>query len=237
MPWTVFERAAGHYEAWYGSPGGRRADQAECALLAWLLEGFPGAHHVLEVGCGTGHFTAWLATQGLQALGLERAPAMLAEMQRRLPHIPAVLGDAHQLPLRAGAVDVVVFVTALEFLEGPERALAEAVRVARQGVLLLALNRWSLGALSRRWGAQAKRPLLGQARDYSIGELRTMVRRAAGPRLQGVRWASTLFPDGLWRWRAHIPFGDVIGLAAVTADSLTGRNHEWTTFAKRITPL
>jgi ubiquinone/menaquinone biosynthesis C-methylase UbiE len=183
MPWAIFEQAASQYEVWYATPPGRRADQAERALLQWLLEGLPGAHHVLEVGCGTGHFTAWLATQGVQALGLERTPAMLAEMARRFPHIPAVLGDAHQLPFRAGAVDVMVFVTALEFLEEPERALAETVRVARQGVVVLALNRWSLGGLSRRWGAQAKRPLLGQARDYASRELRTMVRHAAGPRL------------------------------------------------------
>jgi hypothetical protein len=55
MPWTDFERAASQYETWYATPSGRRADQAECALLAWLLEGFSGAHHVLEVGCGTGN--------------------------------------------------------------------------------------------------------------------------------------------------------------------------------------
>jgi ubiquinone/menaquinone biosynthesis C-methylase UbiE len=215
MAWAIFERAASQYEVWYGTTAGRRADQAECALLTWLLEGFPGAQRVLEVGCGTGHFTAWLASQGLQAVGLERAPAMLAEMGRRFPEVPAILGDAHQLPLRAGAVDVVVFVTTLEFLDEPARALAEAVRVARQGVVVLTLNRCSLGGLSRRWGAQAQRALLGQARDYSIKELRTMVRHAAGPRLQRVRWASTLFPDGLWRWRARLPVGDMLGLSAV----------------------
>jgi hypothetical protein len=32
-----------------------------------------------------------------------------------------------------------------------------------------------------------------------------------------MRWASTLFPDGLWRQRARLPVGDVLGLAAVIA--------------------
>jgi len=217
MPWTIFERAAGQYEAWYGTAAGRRADQAERALLEWLLQRFPTAGSVLDVGCGTGHFMAWLATQRLWALGLERAPAMLAEMRLKWPYLPAVLGDAHQLPFRSGAVDVVLFVTALEFLEEPAAALAEAVRVARQGVVVVALNRWSLGGLSRRWGAQAKRPLLGQARDYSMSELQTQVRRAAGPRLQAVYWASTLLPNGLWRRCVHIALGDVLGLTAVLA--------------------
>jgi ubiquinone/menaquinone biosynthesis C-methylase UbiE len=217
MPWAIFERAAGQYEAWYGTAAGRRADQAERALLQWLLQRFPTAGSVLDVGCGTGHFTAWLATQRVRAVGLERAPAMLAEMRLKWPYLPAVLGDAHQLPFRGGAVDVVVFVTALEFLEEPVQALVEAVRVARQGVIVVALNRWSLGGLSRRWGAQAKRPLLGQARDYSMRELRTLLCRAAGPRLQAVCWASTLLPDGLWRRRTRIALGDVLGLAAVLA--------------------
>ncbi|HXH10617.1 MAG TPA: methyltransferase domain-containing protein [Alphaproteobacteria bacterium] len=217
MTWAIFERAAGQYEAWYGTAAGRRADQAERALLEWLLQRFPTAASVLDVGCGTGHFTAWLATQRLWVVGLERAPAMVAEMRRRMPQLPAVLGDAHQLPFRGGAVDVVVFVTALEFLEEPAAALAEAVRVARQGVVVVALNRWSLGGLSRRWGPQAKRPLLSQARDYSIRELRILVRRAAGPRLQAVSWASTLLPDGFWRRRSRLAVGDVLGLAAVLA--------------------
>jgi hypothetical protein len=32
-----------------------------------------------------------------------------------------------------------------------------------------------------------------------------------------MRWASTLFPDGLWRQRARLPVGDMLGLAAVIA--------------------
>lgn len=71
------------------------------------------------------------------------------------------------------------------------------------------------GGLSRRWGLQARRPLLGQAWNYSLASLRASVKKAAGRRLREIRWASTLFPDGLWRIRAPIPLGDVIGIAAV----------------------
>lgn len=177
--------------------------------------GFPAARMVLEVGCGTGHFTAWLSQQGLWTVGLDRAPAMLAELHERVPHLPVILGDAHQLPVREGAVDLVVFVTTLEFLEEPTAALAEALRVARQGFILLVLNRWSLGGISRRLGPQAHQSLLSQAHDYSFGSLRALVQKAAGKRLQKVHWASTLFPDGLWWGQMPIPVGDVIGMAAV----------------------
>jgi len=144
---------------------------------------------------------------------------MLAELHGRVPHIPVLYGDAHQLPLRTAAVDVAVFVATLEFLADARTALSEAARVARRGIVVVALNRWSLGGLSRRCGPQSRRPLLGRARDYSLVGLRRLLRAATGARLREIRWASTLFPNGGWRLRARLPLGDVIGMAAVLAAS------------------
>lgn len=214
MPWELFEREASRYEAWYATPGGQRADQAERALLQWLLARFPGARSVLEVGCGTGHFAAWFADKGLRVVGLDRAPAMLGEMRRNSPGFPAILGDAHLLPFRDGAVDLALFVTTLEFLDDPEGALAEAVRVARQGLVVIALNRWSLGGWRRRRASyRARHWLLGQAADQTLSSLQGLLRTAAARRWHGVHWTSSLFPGLLWKMRAGLPLGDVIGLA------------------------
>lgn len=214
MGWELFHRAASDYERWYTTRRGRRADIAERALLKWLLGHLAETRTVLEVGSGTGHFAGWLAESGFEIVGLERAPAMVKEAQRSFPSIPFVLGDAHSLPFRTGAVDVVVFITTLEFIEDGAPALREAVRVARRGVLAIVLNRWSLGGLSRRFGPQSRRALLGQANDYSLRRLRCELQQAAGARLLGMRWSSTLFPDGLWNFAAPIPVGDVIGIVA-----------------------
>jgi ubiquinone/menaquinone biosynthesis C-methylase UbiE len=213
--WEAFEAAASTYDAWYASPRGQRAAAAERALLEWLLVPFPHAASVLDVGCGTGHFTGWLAARFPYVVGLDRAPGMLAALRRQHRCLPVVPGDAHQLPFRRGAVDVAVFVATLEFLERPGEALTEAVRVARQGVILVVLNRWSLGGLSRRWGPQARRPLLGTAHDYAVPAAVRLLRQAAGGRLDRLRWTSTLFPDGLWRVRAAVPLGNVFGVAGV----------------------
>jgi SAM-dependent methyltransferase len=212
--WRPFETAAARYEAWYETPRGRRAGRAERALLEAPIAEFPGAETLLEVGCGTGHFAGELGRGGLAVVGLDRSPAMLTELRRRHPGLPVVLGDAHALPFRDAAVDLALFVTTLEFLEHPVTALGEAVRVSRRGLILLALNRWSLGGLSRRLGPAGRGALLSQARDVSILSLRALVRTAAGPRLSGLRWTSALWPDGLWAWRVPVPLGDVIGIAA-----------------------
>lgn len=224
MSWQTFDRRAGTYERWYETRRGRRVDRAERALLEWLLARFPAPRSLLEVGCGTAHFTRWLMTRDMAAVGLDRSPAMIAEARRLAPELSLVIGDGHALPFRACAFDVVVFVATLEFLADADRALAEAVRVARQGVIVLALNRWSLGGLSRRCGRQRGRPLLGQARDYSISSLRTALSRAARERLRQLRWSCALLPllPGV---RAPVPLGDVIGVAA-HLDACASRKSE-----------
>lgn len=211
MSWRTFESAAARYEAWYATRRGRRADAAERRLLLRLLEPFREVRSAVEIGCGTGHFAAFLAQRGLDMIGLDRAPAMLSEARRLSPSLALVLADAHRLPFRDGSADLAVFVTTLEFLEDPIRALREAVRVARHGVVVIALNRYSVGGLSRRWGPQARGALLRQAHDYSAAELRFGLEQAAGARLDGASSASTLFPDGLSQAISRVALGDVIG--------------------------
>ena len=58
------ERVAAHYEAWYETLEGWRADVLEKAVLGWLLESVPRASSVLEIGCGTGHFSRPLVRCG-----------------------------------------------------------------------------------------------------------------------------------------------------------------------------
>lgn len=211
LDWKAFEQAANTYEQWYASPRGRRTALAERLLLKWLLSTFGETRSVLEIGCGTGHFAGWLAESGFQVAALDRSPAMIEQARERLPQVSFLLADAFELPFPRAAFDVVVFVTALEFLDHPSVALREAVRVARQGVVVIALNRHSFGAIARRWNRQRK-PLLSQAHDYSADALRRALRGAAGDRLRSVAWAATLFPGKFWSLRARLPLGQVLGV-------------------------
>jgi ubiquinone/menaquinone biosynthesis C-methylase UbiE len=209
----IFDAAATTYESWYATPEGRRTHAAECDLLAWLLEPFTGIDTVLEIGCGTGHFTRWLADRGLNAYGLDRSLAMVQEMRSQGRDTPAVIGDAHCLPVRSRAVDLCIFVTTLEFLGDPELALREATRVAISGIVVLTLNSWSLGGLSRRWDPQARDSVRPRANAYSIISLKRTLERATGARLHSLRWRSSLSPGALYRMRTRIPLGDVLGVA------------------------
>jgi len=210
------EHVAAHYEAWYETPEGRWADELEKDILDWLLREFPRPGNVLEIGCGTGHFSRWLGGQGLAAVGLDYSPAMLAEA-RALDSVPLVWGDARRLPFTDGAFDLATFITTLEFLTRPQEALAEALRVARRGVILGVLNRWSLLGLQRRLAGLFRPTVYDAAHFYGVGELKRLLRSAAG-RQARIVWRTTLFPRG-WPWaQVRLPWGGFIGMALMVED-------------------
>jgi SAM-dependent methyltransferase len=201
------EEHAKRYEDWYVGPG-KPAGELEKALLARLLDSFPQVRTMLEVGCGTGYFTRWLASEGFNAVGLDASLPMLSEARRRRTR-RCVQGEAAALPFRDRGFDVVALITCLEFLTDPGAALAEAARVARYGLLLGVLNRWSLLALRYR---QSGREVWRSARFFSPFQLERLIRKSAGNRLATVRWRTTLWPFGI-PCALALPLGGFIGMA------------------------
>ena len=210
------ERVAAHYEAWYETLEGRQADELEKAVLGWLLQRFPRPGSMLELGCGTGHFTRWLSDEGLAAVGLDLSAAMLAEAQA-LDGFPLVRADARRLPFADSAYDLTALITTLEFLERPGEALVEALRVTRQGVIVGVLNRWSVLGLQRRLEGFFRPTVYDSTHFYGVGELKRLLRSVAGGEVHIV-WRTTLFPRGWpWPW-ARLPWGGFIGMGLVVSN-------------------
>lgn len=205
-PFTNPEIAAG-YESWYLTTG-RQADRYEKDLLKWLLARFPQARTILEVGCGTGHFTRWFEESELLAIGLDRSRAMLDEA-KKLGKPSYVQGDALLLPFLPESFDLVALITTLEFLPQPNHALAEALRVARQGLILGVLNANScLGRQYKRTGG----PIWKIARFFTPDELKQMILEITGVKIR-VIWRTTLWP---FRSGAlPLPWGGFIGVAVI----------------------
>jgi ubiquinone/menaquinone biosynthesis C-methylase UbiE len=210
---AVFDEAlAVNYEAWYDTPAGKRADALEKAALQRLLRRFPDARTVLEVGAGTGHFTRWLGSEGLTVAGLDLSAAMLRQAQE-LDGVPWIRGHACQLPFDQGAFDLVAFITTLEFLPCPRRALSEGLRVARQGLLLGVLNRWSPLGMQRRLEAFFRPTLYREAHFYSVRELKRRLSPLTNNHVRFV-WETTLVPDWWPRWLPTGPWGGFIAMTA-----------------------
>ncbi len=135
QPSAAGVEAARKYDDWYATPQGSRMARAEEELLGDLLGLLDPVSAVLDIGCGTGHFTRWLSSLGLDATGLDLSNAMLEVARERSPGGHYLRGTAEALPFAEGAFDVAVLVTSLEFVADQERALVEAARVARRGLV------------------------------------------------------------------------------------------------------
>jgi ubiquinone/menaquinone biosynthesis C-methylase UbiE len=92
--------------------------------------------NVLDLGCGTGRHSLWLAAAGATVTGVDFSEAMLAEARGKLGSeaIRFVVHDLHEpLPFPAGRFDLVVSGLLLEHLRGLTGFFSEAYRVLRPG--------------------------------------------------------------------------------------------------------
>lgn len=131
------------YDAWYDTPRGHWIGDVEWTLLRSALELRPG-DSLLDVGCGTGHFTRRAAAEGALVVGLDVDESALEFARRHSPEqIQFLRGDGVRLPFEDGSFDKVMSVTALCFVEQWPLAVAEIVRVSRHRFALGLLNRHS----------------------------------------------------------------------------------------------
>jgi malonyl-CoA O-methyltransferase len=89
---------------------------------------------VLELGCGTGLNTEWLAASAGEVLALDFSDGMMAQARRRAPQATFVQHDISlPLPAADGSFDVVVETLVLEHLARLDALFAEIRRVLRPG--------------------------------------------------------------------------------------------------------
>jgi ubiquinone/menaquinone biosynthesis C-methylase UbiE len=103
----------------------------------------PGTTAAAEVGCGTGHWLAYLSQHGVgQLTGLDRSRRMLERARRAAPAARLVRGAAERLPWVDACVDRLFCVNALHHFSDPQAFIAECRRVLRPngGLLTIGLD-------------------------------------------------------------------------------------------------
>jgi SAM-dependent methyltransferase len=101
------------------------------------------------------------------------------------------LGGAEHLPFEDNEFDLSTLINTLEFVEDPEKALAEAFRVTRRRVVLGVLNKYAFMAINRRLKGLIADSIYRQARFFSVWELKEMICKILGP--TPVQWGTVLF--------------------------------------------
>jgi ubiquinone/menaquinone biosynthesis C-methylase UbiE len=127
---------AGAYDRWaaaYDSDVNATRD-----LDAMIVRRFapdPNGLEVLELGCGTGKNTVWLAERARRVTAMDFSAGMLEVARTRVPSAVQLLQHdvRHPWPLAAASVDVVIGDLVLEHVEAVDFVFAEAARVMRPG--------------------------------------------------------------------------------------------------------
>ena len=157
---------------------------------------------VVELGCGTGYFSAWLARRGARPVGVDVTPAQL-ETARRLQaetgiEFPLVEASAEDVPLPDASFDLAFSEYGASIWCDPHRWIPEAQRLLRPGGRLVFLLEQPArvpllrSRIRRRRREELQRPLVRHAplrvdagrRGRVPARPRRLVRRAARRRVR-----------------------------------------------------
>jgi ubiquinone/menaquinone biosynthesis C-methylase UbiE len=112
------------------------------ALLHFVAPRSSAVRSVLEVGCGTGHWLATLASAGHPVVaGVEPSAAMIARARTAAPRARLARAAAERLPFADAAFDRVYCVNALHHFADRAAFLADARRILRPGGGLLTIGK------------------------------------------------------------------------------------------------
>lgn len=122
--------------------------ESEVRLLPDDLDG----RDAIELGCGTGYVSAWLARRGARPVGIDNSPKQL-ESARAFQsefglEFPLLLGNAEKLPFPDATFDLAISEYGACLWADPTRWVPEAARVLRPGGRLVFLTNSVIATLT-----------------------------------------------------------------------------------------
>lgn len=193
MGYSFDFKDAESYDAWFSQAKNRYCLNLEINLLMSLLSPEKG-QRILDIGCGTGISLEPFLDKGLNLTGIDASAYMLDLASKKFENkVDLHRGGAEDLPFDDNSFDAAFFFTSLEFMERPAKAIEEACRVAKDRVVICALNRYAPLNMARRFKSFFVPGIYAHANFFSIWELKQFLFGMLGN--VPVKWKTTLqFP-------------------------------------------
>ncbi len=131
---------------------------------------------VLDIACGWGAGTAVLAEKCAKAIGMDIRPEYIETAQKRYlrENLECLVGDAMDINLPRGSVDVVVSVHTMEHLTDDNAFLSEVSRVLKKdGTLIIEVPL----RMCRPFVFNSKPFMPDHVREYEVGQLTDLLSR------------------------------------------------------------
>jgi len=168
------------YQQWYHDYRNRFVVEMQTRLMLDMLRPVRG-ESVIEIGCGTGMGLRPLVAMGVEATGLDPSPYMLDIARGNIGNRADLhRGVAEDLPFDDNSFNHAMFVTTLEFVEDPVKALEEACRVAKDRLFIGVLNRYAIKGIQRRVKGVFTETIFNRAHFFSVWEVKQMIKIILG---------------------------------------------------------
>jgi len=179
-----FNKLADSYDSWYGSAVGQMCDRLEKKAFDNLIGNHNGGKQLLEIGCGTGHWSRYFGEKGFEVTGIDVSEEMIKTANRKnIPHCHFQVADAHSLSFFDNSFDIAVAITTLEFSENPEKIISEMARCVKpKGKLLFGvLNSLSAYNQKRRNNTEG---VYAYGQLFSPEQLRSLLEHFSAVRMK-----------------------------------------------------
>ena len=133
------------YDAYYKTEFGITVDSIEKKIIDELLNSV-GSKEMLEIGCGTGHWTKHFEELGYAVTAVDISKPMLDIAKKRDLKAEFIIADAGSLPFKNESTDLITSITMLEFVDEIEKAVSEMRRILKKSgnLILGCLNKNSV---------------------------------------------------------------------------------------------
>ena len=138
-----FGPLASVYEDWYATPEGQTHDIIQQRDVNAMIEPTHGLQRLLDIGCGTGHWSRFFRSLGYEVQGVDISGEMIRTAQEIVPECSFDVANACDLPFQDASFDITASITALEFIPDQAAAVNEMARCTRPGGIML------IGTLNR----------------------------------------------------------------------------------------
>ena len=171
-----FDLLSCKYDSWYDSAKGRMYDRLEKKAISRYFPESTRGKKLLEVGCGTGHWSRFFSEYGFEVTGVDISRRMInIAKSKNISNASFHLADGHFLPFKDGVFDVTAAITTLEFVRDAEVVVQEMVRCTRKlgGRLLIGVLN-ELARLNRKRKQRPESPYVN-ARLFSPTEIKQLL--------------------------------------------------------------
>lgn len=128
-----FGGIADRYDKWYSTAHGFVYDRLEKKAIDRLLPNGDNGGRLLEVGCGTGHWSEYFSNKGFEVTGVDISKEMTeVARNKHIANAHFEVADGENLPFADESFDIAVAITTLEFTVNPEKMISEMIRCVKK---------------------------------------------------------------------------------------------------------